>query len=56
MAVGILTKEGIIKEEPKNTAFIGELSLDGSIKPVHGVLPIVFGLKNIGINKVNNPL
>ena len=55
MAVGILTKEGIIKEEPKNTAFIGELSLDGSIKPVHGVLPIVFGLKNIGINKVIIP-
>ncbi len=55
MAVGILTKEGIIKEESKNTAFIGELSLDGSIKPVHGVLPIVFGLKNIGINKVIIP-
>ncbi len=55
MAIGILTKEGIIKEEPKNTAFIGELSLDGSIKPVNGVLPIVFGLKNLGVDKVIIP-
>lgn len=55
MAVGILTKEGIIKKEPKNTAFLGELSLDGSIKPVYGVLPIVFGLKNLGIKKVIIP-
>ena len=50
MAIGILTKEGVIKEEPKNIAFLGELSLDGSIKPVNGVLPIVFGLKNLGVN------
>ena len=55
MAVGILTKEGIIREEPKDTAFLGELSLDGTIKPVYGVLPIVFGLKNLGIKKVIIP-
>ncbi len=55
MAVGILTKEGVIKDEPQNIAFLGELSLDGSIKPVNGVLPIVFGLKNLGINKVIIP-
>lgn len=55
MAIGILTKEGVIKEEPKNIAFLGELSLDGSIKPVNGVLPIVFGLKNLGVNKVIIP-
>lgn len=55
MAVGILTKEGIVKEKPENIAFIGELSLDGSIKPVNGVLPIVFGLKNLGVNKVIIP-
>ncbi len=55
MATGILTKEGIIKEEPKDTAFIGELSLDGTIKPIYGVLPIVFGLKNLGIKKVIIP-
>ena len=55
MAVGILTKEGITLKEPKNIAFIGELSLDGSIKAVHGVLPIVFGLKNLGIEKVIIP-
>ena len=55
MAAGILTKEGVILNEPKNTAFIGELSLDGSIKTVHGVLPIVFGLKKLGVKKVIIP-
>lgn len=59
MAVGILTKEGVIKEnfaaKFNDTAFLGELSLDGSIKPVYGVLPIVFGLKNLGIKKVIIP-
>lgn len=55
MAVGILAKEGIIKNEPENTAFLGELSLDGSIKPVWGVLPIVFGLKNLGVKRVIIP-
>ncbi len=55
MAVGILAKEGIIRDEPKNTAFLGELSLDGTIKPVYGILPIVFGLKNLGIKKVIIP-
>lgn len=55
MAVGILTKEKVILNEPKNTTFIGELSLDGSIKAVHGVLPIVFGLKKLGVDKVIIP-
>lgn len=56
MAVGILLKEGAIKEfDGKKIAFIGELSLDGSIRAVNGVLPIVCGLEELGIEKVIVP-
>lgn len=55
MAVGILAKENVIKNIPENTAFLGELSLDGSIRPVSGILPIVCALEELGIKKVIIP-
>ena len=56
IAIGILAKDGLINEdELKNTAFIGELSLDGSIRPVNGILPIVSGLKELNIDKIFVP-
>ena len=55
MATGILAKEKIINKIPDDIAFLGELSLDGSIRPVNGVLPIVSGLKELGIKKVILP-
>lgn len=56
MAVGILEEEGVIDSEKiKNCAFVGELSLDGSLRAVNGVLPIVTGLKNAGIHTVFVP-
>ena len=56
MAVGILLKENIIKDFNKNEiAFIGELSLDGSLRAVNGILPIICGLSNLGIKKVIIP-
>jgi len=55
MAVGILAKEKYIKKLPCDTAFLGELSLDGAIRPVTGVLPIVSELKNYDIDTVIVP-
>ena len=56
MAIGILLKESIIKEfNNDETAFIGELSLDGSLRAVNGILPIVCGLNNLGIKKIILP-
>ena len=56
MTVGILQEEGVINSENiKNCAFIGELSLDGSLRAVNGVLPIVTGLKENGIDTVFVP-
>ena len=46
MAIGILIEEEVLtSEQVKDYAFIGELSLDGTIRGVSGVLPLVLGLK-----------
>ena len=56
MAIGILLKENIIKDFNKNEiVFIGELSLDGSLRAVNGILPIICGLADLGIKKVIVP-
>ncbi len=55
IAIGILKEQGVeIPDEP-NTAFLGELSLDGSLRKVNGILPLVSGLKDEGINTVFVP-
>ncbi|MCS7184510.1 MAG: YifB family Mg chelatase-like AAA ATPase [bacterium] len=45
IALGVLTSINNTKDVRLNTAFFGELGLDGSIKPVRGILPMVDGLK-----------
>ena len=56
IAVGILAAEELIKEDAlQNCLFIGELSLDGSIKGVRGVLPAALKAKEIGIRSVFVP-
>ncbi len=52
IAISILSCMGIIKEEKlKSTIIIGELSLDGSINPVNGILPMVYSAFKKGIKK-----
>lgn len=51
IALGILQAAGILCIEKKvlvETIFLGELSLDGSIKAVKGVLPIAFDAQKLG--------
>ena len=56
IAVGILIEEGVIQEEKtQGVAFIGELSLDGTLRNIIGVLPHVLGLKNAGVKTVIVP-
>ncbi len=56
IAVGILIEEGVIQEEKtQGVAFIGELSLDGTLRSIIGVLPHVLGLKNSGVKTVIVP-
>jgi len=57
IAVGILIENGFIEEDQtKDTAFLGELSLDGTLRGVNGILPLVSGLKEFGLRSVIVPL
>ena len=52
IAVGILNAAGVLPEASTANYFIsGELSLDGSVRPVNGVLPMVYGALQNGITK-----
>jgi magnesium chelatase family protein len=52
IAIGILAaKEDVKKDKLKSFCFIGELALDGTLRPVKGILPIALGLKKHGIKK-----
>ena len=56
IALGILVEEEVLdSEKMKDYAFIGELSLDGGIRGVNGVLPLVLGLKDAGVKNVIVP-
>ncbi|APG28228.1 ATP-dependent protease [Syntrophotalea acetylenivorans] len=49
MAIGILAATGVIKNHrPRRFAFMGELSLDGLIKPVRGALPVAVAARQWG--------
>jgi magnesium chelatase family protein len=46
MAVGILAAEGLIqKDRLRDYLIVGELSLDGEVKPIRGALPIAAAVK-----------
>mgnify|MGYP001058774325 FL=1 len=56
IAIGLLTEESVLEEEIiKDYAFIGELSLDGALRGVSGVLPLILGLKKSGIKNIFVP-
>lgn len=52
IALGILCACGALQSGSAEDYFVtGELSLDGSVRPVNGVLPMVYGAKQNGIKK-----
>lgn len=52
IAIGILTACGLIPgDNVRDISFVGELSLDGSIKPIRGILPMVIQMSSHGIKK-----
>ena len=55
IAVGILKEQGINIPDDDKTAFLGELSLDGTLRRVNGILPLVSGLKDAGITTIFVP-
>lgn len=57
MAAGILVALGILPQEyVENTLMAGELGLNGDIKPVRGILPMVLEGKKQGMSRCIIPL
>ncbi len=57
MAVGILAAEGLAQKDLLREYFLmGELSLDGEIKPIRGALPIAVAAKKEGLKGIIVPL
>ncbi len=56
IATGILNNLGYIKNKQiEEYAILGELSLDGKINRINGILPMCIELKRLGINKIILP-
>ena len=55
IAVAILAHSGQILPQAKDTAFIGELALDGKIRPIRGILNIVESLAKRKIKRLVIP-
>jgi len=53
--LAILGAYGSVKRPPSNAAFLGELSLDGQIRPVTGVLPMALAAKKANIETLYVP-
>lgn len=56
IAVSILINSGQLACDPQTTLFLGELALDGKLRPVSGVLPLVLSAKKQGLKKVILPV
>ena len=55
IAVGVLSANDYIQYPIHDMVFIGELSLDGKVNKVNGVLPMCIELAKLGIKKVVLP-
>lgn len=55
MAIGFLLATDQISFDWKNKIFLGELSLDGKVRPVKGVLPMAIMAKKKGISELYVP-
>lgn len=55
IALGLLLGSGQIEKDLSEYLVVGELSLDGSLRKVSGVLPLALMAKKLGINKILLP-
>lgn len=55
MAVGLLLANGSLAADVSDSLFLGELSLDGKLRPTPGVLPITLLAKEIKLKNVYVP-
>ena len=55
LLLALLTSSGQLEEVPKDAAFLGELALDGTLRPVSGVLPMALAAAENGIHSLYVP-
>ncbi|MGC8925802.1 MAG: YifB family Mg chelatase-like AAA ATPase [Calditerrivibrio sp.] len=55
IAIGLIAAAGFITKDLSNTVFVGELSLDGDLRGVNGVLPMTLSALNSGIKNIIVP-
>lgn len=55
IALGYLFASGQVRFDPKGTAFLGELGLDGSLRSVSGILPAAIAAKEGGFSRMVLP-
>ena len=55
LLLALLTASGQLEEVPADAAFLGELALDGSLRPVSGVLPMALAAAEHGIRALYVP-
>ena len=53
--LSILCAYGLVRRPRSSSAFLGEVSLDGQIRPISGVLPMAMAAKREGFEKVYVP-
>ena len=53
--IGILAASGGVRRPKSSSAFVGEVSLDGTLRPVSGVLPMALAAKREGIKALFVP-
>lgn len=53
--LGILAATDVCKLPREKTAFLGELSLEGKLRPVHGVLPMAIAARKLGYTTLYVP-
>jgi len=57
LAIGILAaSEQIFIEQPVSIVMMGELSLDGEVKPIKGALPMAINARNQGFDEIILPI
>lgn len=56
LAIGVLSANGLIPPDAtRNAVLFGELALDGSLRPVAGIIPLLLGAKRAGVATVIVP-
>src|SRR3989338_1909067 len=56
MALSYLQAKEEIEFDPEGKLFLGELSLDGKVRPVHGILPVARFAKKNGFKELYVPM